>query len=117
MGPLVLLKNFTFALAPSQTFTTDWVSFSSENMNALLQAHLQSLTPAPATSGIKIQIETSFDTVAHPTVGAGITTTTTGSLSESLTAGLGPMVRVVITNSDSNGLSGTVSVFLKPKSD
>ena len=117
MGPTVLLKNFTFALAPSQTFSTDWVPFPSEHTNAVLQSHLQPLTPAPATTGVKIQLETSYDTVAHPTVGTGITTTSTGSPAESLSSDLGPLVRAVITNTDTNSLHGTVSVFLQPKSD
>ena len=50
MGPIVLLKNFTFALAPSQTFTTDWVPFPSEHVNAVLQAHLQTPSPSPSAN-------------------------------------------------------------------
>ena len=74
MGPIVLLKNFTFALSTTDTFTTDWISFPSEHQNATLHAHLQTLTPTPATSGVSFQVESSFDSVEHFSAGSAIAT-------------------------------------------
>ena len=116
MGPIVLLKNFTFALAANQTFTTDWIPFPSEHRNAQLHYHLQSLTPTPATNGMSVDVETSYDTVEHPPAGSISSITAVGSDSLDITSGLQSLVGAVLTNDDSGALFGTISVWLQPKS-
>jgi len=117
MGPLVLLKNFTFALAPGGSFTTDWTHFPSDHQNAQLHYHLQSLTPTPATNGISLDLETSYDTVESPSAGGVSSIGTVGSGGGDIATALQALVRLVINNDDSSALFGTISVWLQPKSE
>lgn len=117
MGPIVLLKNFTFALAPGDTFTTDWTAFPSLHKNAQLHYHLQSLTPAPATNGVSLDLETSYDTVEHPSCGGITNITAAGSDNGVIATAIQGLMRLVVENDDTNALFGTISVWLQPKSE
>lgn len=117
MGPIVLLKNFTFALAPGDSFTTDWTSFPSEHQFANMHYSLQTLTPAPATNGVSLELETSYDAVEHPSALTMGSIVATGSDNGPITSGLAALVRLLVKNDDSNALFGTISVWLQPKSE
>ena len=117
MGPIVLLKNFTFALDDTDVFTTDWVPFPSEHQNATLHVHLQTLTPGNPSTGAQFSLATSYDTVEAEQVGTTVAMTAPGVGNAAISSNLGPMVRAVITNGESNAIWGTVSIWLQPKSE
>ncbi|MDA1195680.1 MAG: hypothetical protein O2894_10915 [Planctomycetota bacterium] len=114
---IVLAKNFTFSLSPGQAFTTDWVSFPVEHEKASAFIHTQTMVPAAPGTGLTFEIETSFDTAAHPTVGAPMVIPGVGSANQAITSGLGPMVRLLVTNGDIVAIHTIASVWLVPKSD
>ena len=117
MGPYVLAKNFTFSFGDNvQVFRGDWIPVDSQFDNWNVHVHLQTLDPSSPTTGIKVDIETSYDTVESETVGTTITLAATGSSDSSITANMLGLVRLRLTNGDNASLSGTISVWLQPKS-
>ena len=117
MGPIVLLKNFTFELEVGQSFTTDWIPFPSEHKNADMHVHLQSIVPTGLTTGVNTQLQATYDTVEEASVGGGVNQNLPGSTTDNITSDLGPMARVRIANPESVAIFGIVSVWLQPKSD
>lgn len=116
MGPIVLLKNFTFVLATNDEFRTDWVPFPSGHKNALLHVHIQTMDPSSPTTGLITNVETSFDTVEATALGS-LTSASTGSSNRTYTDDIEGLVRVLLTNTDAATLSGICSVWLQPKSE
>ena len=114
---ITLLKNFTVALSPSDTFRTEWVHFPAGHKNATLHLNMQSLSPVTPATGLSFTVETSFDTVESPEAGLGISVTAKGSNAEEISADLAPMARLKIENPDTVAIFGVVSVWLLPKSD
>jgi hypothetical protein len=116
MGPLVLAKNFTFALGSGQSFTGDWMGMDSQFQNGTIHVHLQTLDPT-AGGGADVKVETSFDTVEANQIGTTITVSATGSQSAAISSNIASMVRLKIENQQGALLVGTISVWLQPKSD
>ena len=117
MGPIVLLKNFTLAISPGQSFQTDWVSFPSGHKNADLHVHTQTIAPTGLGTGFSVGLETSYDTVEHTSAGAGANVNAPGSTTDNITSGLGPMARLEFQNGEAQAIFAIVSVWLQPKSD
>ena len=60
MGPIVLLKNFTLAIASGQIFRTEWISLPSEHMNMDMHVHVQGVVPTGMASGFAVGLEGGF---------------------------------------------------------
>lgn len=117
MGPVVLAKNFTFALgSTSDIFRSDWVPVDAEFKNWNIHYHLQTLSPTSPTNGLTITVETSYDTIEVAQVGEG-SATATGSANITPANPVFGMARLKLGTADTGGLLGTVSVWLQPQSE
>lgn len=116
MGPIVLLKNFTLAIASGQIFRTEWISLPSEHMNMDMHVHVQGVVPTGMASGFAVGLETSYDTVEVVAMGAGVTVLAPGSFTDHITTGVGPLTRVHIQTAEPVA-HAIISVWLQPKSE
>ncbi len=117
MGPTVLAKNFTFALgSTSDIFRSDWVAVDPQFKNWNIHYFLQTLSPTSPTNGVTITVETSFDTVEVTSFGeSSVNSLGNGNITPALE--MARYARLKLSTSDSNGLFGTLSVWLQPKSE
>jgi hypothetical protein len=92
-------------------FSTEWISFPAQYMNAQLTVVVHSRT---GTSSATLVLQSTWDTDATTTV-ATVATTGAGTSLSNITANLGPLVRLNITYGGNNTFV-LLSVFLTPKS-
>ncbi len=74
MLPIVLAKNFTFVAAAAQVLYGDWVDLGdlSEFQNANIHVHCQTLSPSGGASGLRIDVQSSYDEIETFPVGAHV---------------------------------------------
>ncbi len=117
MGPVVLARNFTFALgSTTDIFRSDWVPVNPQFENWTVHYFIQTLSPTSPTNGLTITVETSYDTV-EVTQFAESSATATGNGNITPANPMAQMARLKLSTSDSGGLFGIVSIWLQPKSD
>jgi hypothetical protein len=116
MGPYILAKNFTFVLADGQTFRGDWVPIDPQFQKWLLNGNTQTLEPPVPTNGVLLKLEISYDQV-NPEDAGSTNITGIGPTNTQITQNMLGWVRMVLINQEGAAMSGTISVWLQPKSD
>jgi hypothetical protein len=111
MGPVTLLKNFTYVGDPAQSWNTDWVSWPAEFQNAQIVVLTKSRI---GTSILSIQLQTTWDTDQASNVGTVINTGAPATQQQDINTGMGPMIRLNLLSAAACQV--VVSVFVTPKS-
>jgi len=117
METITLLKNFTFASDPGQSFTTDWIHFPASHVRADLVVSCKLFSPVGAGSVVNVQLQTTYDTDDVQAVGTAVGVTTPGGTTTNLTGGIGPMVRLSLSSGAPSAVFAVISVWLQPKTD
>lgn len=108
---IVLCKNLAFVGVSGQTLVLDWTGFDSAYKNADFVAEVKSYE----TGTVNFKLQTSTDGATTADLGT-TDLTAAGRTVTSITSGLLPLVRLVITASGAT-TRAVVSAYLLPKHD
>ncbi len=111
MGPIILLKNFTFVGQTAQSWATDWIAIPAGFENWQLVVVAKSML---AGTNLGYTLQTTWDTdSATNTSGTG-SIAAVGTTITNITSNMGPMARLSMTATANSSV--VFSVYLTPKS-
>ena len=106
-----LLKNFTFVGDTGQSWATDWIAIPAEFQNWQLVIIVKSLISG---SNLGYTLQTTWDTDSATNTSATGSLTAVGTTVTAISAGMGPMIRLLMNPAATSHL--VFSVYLTPKS-
>lgn len=112
MGPITLLKNFSFVGDAAQSWATDWIAIPAEYQNWQLVIIVKSLISG---SNLGYTLQTTWDTDSATNTSATGSLTAVGTTVTAISAGMGPMIRLLMNPGATSHL--VFSVYLTPKSE
>ena len=107
---ITLLERFTYGGDSGSAYFTPWVAFPVGHTSALLVLISHSRT---ATGQVNFQLQASWDSASGVSVGSVMFATSAATQLQSITTGLGPFVRVLLSSSAEAEV--TISAFLVPQ--